>query len=546
MLTRTLPLLIVAAGVVVVCAYLLGGPGGDERAIVRSYAQNWARGDYAEMWRDLTPASRRRIPRTEFVAELSGAEQTATARSLRVLRVESIQDHRALVRMVIQTHIFGRLHETAVIPLAGGGGGTKVVFGTSLLFPGLQPGELLSRESLLGARGTLLAADGQVLASGNTLATQNPTVAAAIAGTLGHIPASQATTYSQAGYPAGAKVGVDGLEEIFQQRLAGKLGGELLAGKHVIAAAAPGNGAKVRTTIVPSLEEDAIAALDGRYGGITVMNPRNGAVEAAAGIAFTAVQPPGSTFKIITSAAALQSGLTTPQTEYPYASKISLDGFKLQNAGGEVCGGTLTDAFAQSCDTTFAPLGVRLGATKLVAMATRFGFDRPTGITSSVQSTIPEPGAIGGPVAVGASAIGQGLVQASTLEIADVAATIADRGRRPLPTMLAGAKRRFVKVTTPKVAGEVQSMMEAVVEYGTGTAAQIPGVQVAGKTGTAELADTAGKKNDAKETDSWFVAYAPAGAPKVVVCALFPDQGYGAATAAPAVRAVLEAALGIS
>ena len=136
-------------------------------------------------------------------------------------------------------------------------------------------------------------------------------------------------------------------------------------------------------------------------------------------------------------------------------------------------------------------------------------------------------------------------MQASTLEMADVGATIADGGRRPLPTMVFGAKPRFVRVTTPKIAGEVQRMMEAVVSYGTGTSAQIPGVTVAGKTGTAELRDTAGKKNDAKDTDAWFVGYAPVGDPKVVVCALFPNQGYGADTAAPAVRGVLEAALGI-
>ena len=78
-------------------------------------------------------------------------------------------------------------------------------------------------------------------------------------------------------------------------------------------------------------------------------------------------------------------------------------------------------------------------------------------------------------------------------------------------------------------------MMEAVVSYGTGTSAQIPGITVAGKTGTAELRDTAGKQNAAKFTDSWFVAYAPVGDPKVVVSALFPDQGYGAEVAAPAV-----------
>ncbi len=101
-------------------------------------------------------------------------------------------------------------------------------------------------------------------------------------------------------------------------------------------------------------------------------------------------------------------------------------------------------------------------------------------------------------------------------------------------------------MTTPKIAGEMQQMMEAVVEYGTGTAAQIYGVDIAGKTGTAELTDTAGKQNEAKDTDAWFVAYAPVQDPKVVVCALFPNAGYGADTAAPPVREVLEAALGIS
>ena len=91
--------------------------------------------------------------------------------------------------------------------------------------------------------------------------------------------------------------------------------------------------------------------------------------------------------------------------------------------------------------------------------------------------------------------------------------------------MVFGAKPRFVRVTTPKIAAEVQRMMEAVVSYGTGTSAQIPGVTVAGKTGTAELRDTAGKKNEAKDTDAWFVGYAPVGDPKVVVCALFPEPG---------------------
>ncbi len=89
-------------------------------------------------------------------------------------------------------------------------------------------------------------------------------------------------------------------------------------------------------------------------------------------------------------------------------------------------------------------------------------------------------------------------------------------------------------------------MMEAVVSFGTGTTAQIPGVTVAGKTGTAELGSTVNQADNKQLTDSWFVGYAPAGSAKVVAAALFPSSGYGASVAAPAVKQVLEAALGVS
>jgi cell division protein FtsI/penicillin-binding protein 2 len=179
-------------------------------------------------------------------------------------------------------------------------------------------------------------------------------------------------------------------------------------------------------------------------------------------------------------------------------------------------------------------------------MAERFGFDEPTGIPTAIESTIPSAATIGNSLAVGSSAIGQGRVQASTLELADIAATIADGGRRPLPRISAQEEPRYVRVTTPKVAAEVQQMMEAVVSFGTGTTAQIPGVNVAGKTGTAELGNTANQANNKALTDSWFVGYAPAGSVKVVAAALFPSSGYGADVAAPAVKQVLETALGVS
>jgi cell division protein FtsI/penicillin-binding protein 2 len=202
------------------------------------------------------------------------------------------------------------------------------------------------------------------------------------------------------------------------------------------------------------------------------------------------------------------------------------------------------NAFAVSCNSVFAPLGVTLGAARLVNIAERFGFNRPSSISGAAESTIPSAAQLGSPVDLGSSAIGQGKVQTTPLAMADVGATIAMRGLRPIPTLRADQPPKFVKVTSHHVAAEVQKMMVAVVQFGTGTAAQIPGVAVAGKTGTAELTDTtAPGASTPQNTDAWFVGYAPVGDPRIVVGALFPNQGAGGETAAPAVHDVLVAAL---
>jgi peptidoglycan glycosyltransferase len=546
---RVGPVVLLAAGAFTAGVVLATQPGRDEHKLVVRFIRAWEHDDVVQMYSLLDTRSRRQTSEPAFAHQLKTAATTATETSLAPLRVGHRQGASIRVLVRVTTKLWGRLRETLTVPLSGGGSSARVRLAPQLLFPGLRAGERLGRHITLPPRGTLLAADGQALATGADRSSPITDVAIQIVGTLGPIPQDLASHYAALGYPPEAKIGLDGLERIFQGRLAGKPGGQLLAGRRVLAGTQPVQSKPVKTTIVPALERAAVASLGGQYAGMSVMNPRTGALEALAGIAFSSVQPPGSTMKIITTTGALQAGIVNPGTTFPIQTSATIDGFTMQNAGGEACGGTLVNAFAVSCNSVFAPLGVRLGGARLVATAKRFGFDERPSIPGAAQSTIPSARDIGDDLAVGSSAIGQGLVQATPLEMSDVAATIAMGGRRPIPTLLANRRPRFVRVTPARVAHQVQQMMVAVVQYGTGTSAQIPGVEVAGKTGTAELKDTSTTNPDnpdagnPRNTDAWFVGYAPVGHPKVVVGALFPNQGAGGAAAAPPVRDVIAAAL---
>ena len=337
----------------------------------------------------------------------------------------------------------------------------------------------------------------------------------------------------------------------------------------MLATAAPIPAPAVRTTISPAVQRAAVTALGGQLGGVVAMQPSTGQILAVAGLGIDDLQPPGSTFKMITLSGVLQAGIANPHTTFPYATYATLDGVKLSNANGEECGGSLALAFAVSCNSVFTPLGVKLGAPRLVAMAEAYGFNHQPGIPGAVQSTLPAASQIQGELDVGSTAIGQGEVQASALQMATVAATIADGGHRPQPTFALDLPPHPVaSATSASVARTVRQLMIGVVREGTGTSAAIPGVTVAGKTGTAELgtpsscsggseeggagendsgeSHTAGCQGAASEpsnTDAWFAAFAPALHPRIVVCVLLVKDGAGGATAAPVAREVLEAGL---
>jgi hypothetical protein len=547
LLTRAAPLAVVAVAAFVAGAVVAGAPGRAERRVVTQYVQAWARQDYRGMYALLDTASRSRTSEAKFAGEYRRAAEMSTLTEVALGSVGRRRGDTIPVATRATTRLFGVLHETLEVPLVGSGSNVSVRFSTELLFPGMRPRERLHSQVTLAPRAALLASDGTPLAKGPQRSSPIPDVGRQIAGVVGPIPANETASYAAQGYPPGAKVGLDGLERIFQPQLAGTPGGALMSGRRILALAPTKPGHDVHTTIDPAIERAAIAAIAGRYAGLTVMDPRNGRLLAVAGVGFSALQPPGSTMKIITATGALEAGVVKLSTVFPVASAAVIDGYTLHNASGEVCGGTFLNAFAVSCNSVFAPLGAKLGGRRLVDVAQRFGFDQAPSIPGAAESQIPSAGDIGSHLSVGSSAIGQGKVQASALEMTDVAATIAMGGRRPLPTLVTHQRPRFVHVTSRRIARLVQRLMVAVVEFGTGTSAQIPGVQVAGKTGTAELRNTNNPNdpnaNSPQNTDSWFVGYAPVGKPRVVVGALFPAQGSGAATAAPAVHQVLVAAL---
>ncbi len=520
---------------------------GSQRA-AGAFTEAWERGDYGAMYAMLDDASREAHTRQEFRAAYRRAAATATATGLHAGDPEGEREGSVAVPVNVRTRVFGTVRAKLRLPVHE----EKVTWGPLLAFPGLRRGEALARSSRPPERATLLSRGGKVLAEGPAAARSSPleAIAGSIAGTL--MPeetAAERRALWARGFPRDWPTGQNGLEHAFEDRLAGRPGGRLLAGERVLANARPLQAPPVRTTIDTRLQEAAVTALAGRFGGIAALDPRNGEIRALAGLAFSAPQPPGSTFKIVTTTAALEEDLVKPSTEFPVETYALIDGVELSNANGEACGGSFRESFAHSCNSVFGPLGVEVGSEALVDASERFGWNQPPTVPGEVPSTLPQSGEIVSDLEVASTAIGQFRTLATPLVMASVAQTIAADGVRYVPTLALGERTERVRVTSKRVARTIASMMVDVVDYGTGTAAALPRVKVAGKTGTAELEDTRDPEtgetapSDPSNTDAWFTAYAPAARPELAVAVMLVRAGSGGATAAPAARVVLDAAL---
>ncbi len=486
----------------------------DRRAAAARFAAAWQKGDRPAMWRALTPAARAKTPEAAFARSYDGVDTTAGVTSVRTGAADDERDGNISLAVAVKLRDFDDLRGTVVLAVSGRGEQAGIDWQPSMRLPGLRAGENVRvRAGRQPRRASVLAADG-------TRLNATP-LGASVAGESGEKPT--------------------GLQRVYDERLAGHPSARLTFGTRVIDRTSAQRGRSLKSTLRPGLMRAAQAALGDRTGGVAVIRPRDGAVLAVAGLAVSAPQPPGSTFKIITTAAALESGVATPSTTFAFATSATLSGVKLGNAGGENCGGTLTEAFIESCNSVFAPLGVKVGAKRLVQTARRFGFDEESKIPATKPSTIASPDELSDALAVGSAAIGQERDLATPLVMASVAATIGNGGTRVRPRIATIDKVVKRRVVSAKTARAVRSMMVGVVRSGTGRSGALPGVQVAGKTGTAELRPNS---DDPKDADAWFVAFAPARKPKVAVAVLLVGAGFGGTTAAPVAKKVLAAALG--
>lgn len=326
-----------------------------------------------------------------------------------------------------------------------------------------------------------------------------------------------------------------------------------------VVALEPSTGKILAMVSSPSYDPNPLSSHDAGEQGKAWRQFRDDPGSPLTDRAISETYPPGSTFKVITTAAALEAG-ATENDQLTAAARISLpdSSVTLENYGGASCGPdqtvSLRVAFEYSCNTAFVELGTRAGAEALRNAAHAFGFDRtpapiPLQVAESTVGPIPDAAALG------MSSIGQKDVAVTPLQNALVAATVANDGVTMRPYLIDsrhGPDLATISTTTPHqqrraVSGQVAAKLTQLMvgaEKVTQQKGAIPGVQIASKTGTAEHG------TDPRNTPphAWYIAFAPAQSPKVAVAVLVEDGGdrlsaTGGALAAPIGRAVIEAAL---
>jgi penicillin-binding protein 2 len=415
---------------------------------------------------------------------------------------------------------------------------------------------------------------------------------------LGYVREASDEQLKQGRYRRGDMVGQSGLERLLDEHLRGQDGGERIEvdamGRPVrrVQQTEPHAGAQVITTVDRGIQEAAERAMEGQAGAVVVMDPRSGDVLAMVSTpafeldrftgtidrdawlrvvqdpnfpllnrAIQSQYAPGSVFKILVAAAGLQEGTLTPldRTHCNGEFHLGTTTFKDWKEGGH---GTvdLHGAIVHSCNIFFYEAGLKIGGAAIVRYASAFGFGQPTALDlpGEKHGLLPKPQAARGrqgrtypPGEVVNMSIGQGTVLVTPMQVARFMAAVANGGVLwRLVQRVERPDRGVVWSDQGQVTGHVelspvvwaflrQSLWAVVNDNGTGAAARIPGLDIAGKTGTAQM--IAKSKAEKGQDHAWFAAFAPAKAPEVVVVVIAERGGKGGQVAAPIARKILNA-----
>jgi peptidoglycan glycosyltransferase len=342
-------------------------------------------------------------------------------------------------------------------------------------------------------------------------------------------------------------------------------------------------GDTLTSSLDPQAQRAAVDGLAGRRGSVVAIVPSTGEVRAMVSVptydpndvensntfqrlnsqtsaplfnrATQAGYPPGSTMKVVTATAGLDSGDLTPSSTFSGRSPIAIEGVPLANSGGEQFGTIdMTTALTNSVNTWWAQAGEKIGKDTMFKYMDRYGFDAKPRLDypgfQLAASGVYDGNKLLGPsdsIDIGRVAIGQERLRVTPLQMAEVAATVANKGELMEP-------RLWSKVTDPDgrdtkmdpahqsrvmsedTASRLNTMMQSVVNEGTGTAAAVSGIDVAGKTGTAEISPGV--------NDAWFIGFAPANDPQIAIsCIVEHTSGFGGPTCGPIFKAVAESLL---
>lgn len=371
------------------------------------------------------------------------------------------------------------------------------------------------------------------------------------------------------------RYGRAGVERVYNTELAGEMDALRIRNVLDIITGKPKRGADVVLSLDWEVQQAAVEALGDRTGAVVALDPATGAVLACTSYprydpnsleqewerliadpgrplfdrATGGLYPPGSVFKMVVAAAALQEGKVTVDSQFDDTGSYVAGGYEVANFGDQSYGAhDFAEATISSINTTYAKVGVDVGATTLARYAGAFGLGESLPWALGGKTGVfPDPGTMD-TAHVAQVSFGQGQLLVSPLEMALVASGIANGGRIMAPYMveeIRDYRGSVIEKTRPHVwrqaisedtAAVLKDLMVRVVAEGTGTNAAISGVNVAGKTGTAEV--------DEGETHAWFIGFAPAEAPRVAVAVIVENAGTGGAIAAPVAKRVMETALG--